>query len=1182
MSHTSIDQPGTVGTPSSQPTPSLPSTTYNTSNISGGTINNVHGDFHSNPVNHYYGLSSVDASVNPASQPPLPLPPFNDAPIDRISSCFTGRESELDFITTSFNTFQSDKPTRFVIYGMPGLGKSQLALQHANLAFTAGVYSHVFFVSASTVEKLGQGLARILGLLNHAERNHPDQAVQIAVVRLWLEQSDRHGCWRWLLILDNVTAESAQFLREHLPRQNASGNILITTRTRNIAESVANSAGQEHIIFELKALSKAQSVALLLKRAGVQTGAAEDLTSAEKLVSRIGCLPLAVEQAGSYMKRSGFKNASQMQRMYDSRGLKEVITWENNLTTYEEKSVLATITVQLQKLDEIDPDAHKLIKTLAFLDPDNIPINILSLGARAISDRLANNAGLWFNVFSAPEGKLSPILGSVKSLQEKKRRDTPDPLEGVPPDLRGLIELICSEERVRIALRHFEDLSIAQPLYDGEPSLHIHDLIQWVLQQGTILRQEEGYRALSITLLCHAFWTIDSPDEPQSWAECERFVPHFAALGTQDEMHPGMSEEYMDTKHCIAQYFTSRGRYAEAETLLGRVLVDRRRLLSSDNIRTFDVLHNLATVYARLGRYQEAEPQFLRVLAAAEKQLGVDHPSTLETVNALANLYQDQGKFDEAESLHARVLAGSEKQFGGADNPSTLRTVNNLASLHVSQGRYAEAESLYARALAGSEKQLGAEHPSRLITVNNLAGLYQSQGKFHEAESLYARALAGWEDQLGVDHPSTLTAVNNLASVHVSQGKFHKAEGLYARVLAGSEKQFGADHPSTLKTVNNLAGLYKRQGKFHEAEGLYVLAQSGWEKQLGADHPETLKTASNLAHLYQDQGKFHEAESLCARALAGCEKRLGADHPSTLSTVCNLAALAGSEKQLGTDHPSTLRTVNNLASLHVSQGRYVEAESLYARALAGSEKQLGVDHPSTLTTANNLAGLYVSQGRYAEAESLYARALAGLEKQLGADHPSTLAIVINIAGLYESQGKFHTAESLYARALAGWEKQLGADHPSTLTTVNNLAGLFVSQGRYAEAESLYARALAGLEKQLGADHPSTLAAVNNLAGLYESQRRYAEAESLYARALAGWEKQLGTDHPSTLATVHNIAYFQHQQGRHQEAEAFYRRALVGQGEKLGPDHPDTQLTLGHLAALLEVQGRHLEGNINSV
>ncbi|KZP26516.1 hypothetical protein FIBSPDRAFT_714032, partial [Athelia psychrophila] len=198
-----------------------------------------------------------------------PLPPLNDAPVDRISSCFTGRESELSFIATSFDTFQSDKPTRVVSYGMPGLGKSQLALRHANQAFIAGTYSHIFWVSASTVEKLVQGLAKILVLVNHADRSHPDQDVQLAAVRLWLDHSQRHGCRRWLLILDNVTVESIHFLQEHLPRQNSNGNILITTRTCNIAESVANVAGQKHVLFELRALSKAQSVDLLLRKAEI-------------------------------------------------------------------------------------------------------------------------------------------------------------------------------------------------------------------------------------------------------------------------------------------------------------------------------------------------------------------------------------------------------------------------------------------------------------------------------------------------------------------------------------------------------------------------------------------------------------------------------------------------------------------------------------------------------------------------------------------------------------------------------------------------------------------------------------------------------------------------------------------------------------------------------------------------
>ncbi|KZP22285.1 TPR-like protein [Athelia psychrophila] len=945
-----VDHLSVARAPSKQSNPSLPNATYITSSISGGTIYNVHGDFH----NHNSRRFSPVASLNSANQSPPSLPPFNDAPIDRISTCFTGREPELDFITTSFNTFQSDKPTRFVIHGMPGLGKSQLALQHANLTFTSGIYSHIFWVSASTVEKLNQGLAQILGLLNHADRNHPDQAVQIAAVRIWLEQSDRHGCRRWLLVFDNVTAESAKFLRDHLPRQNAGGSILMTTRTRNIAKSVANVAGQKHLIFELKALSTAQSVSLLLKKAGIDGITPADLASAEKLVGRMGCLPLAVQQAGSYMKRSGLRNANQLQEIYDKRGLNEVIHWENDLNTYDETSILAAFTLQLQKLKEIDPDAHKLLKTLAFFDPENIPIDILSLGARSICDRLSRNAERSLIISPMSKRKVPAIRRLFEKLKGKQHgKYVPDiseetetnPLEGVPSELISLITFICSEERIQAAFRHFEDLAIAQPLYDVKPSLHIHDLIQWVLQQSTLIDQDEGYRALAIALLCNSFQTIDDPESPQSWDKCEIFVPHFTALGTQDETHSTISEEYLITNESIALYFESRGRYNEAETLLVRVLAHRRRLLGSKDIGTVNTMHHLAGVYADLGRDEEAESLYLPVLAAQEKQFGADHPSTLTAVHNLALIYKSQGKLDEAESLYGRALAGEEKQLG-ADHPSTLVTVNQLASLYQTQGKLYKAESLYVRALTGGEKRLGADHPRTLVTLNNLASLYHTQGKLDEAESLYARVLAGQEKQLGADHPSTLTTVCNLAGLYESQGKLDEAESLYARALAGQEKQLGADHPGTLVTVHNLAGLYKTQGKLDEAESLYARVLAGQEKQLGVDHPTTLTTVSNLAGLYESQGKLDEAESLYARALAG------------------------EEKQLGADHPSTLMTVHNFVYLRYQQGRQQEAEVLYRRALAGQEAKLGLDHPDTQTTLDNLADLLEARGRYQEAEVL--------------------------------------------------------------------------------------------------------------------------------------------------------------------------------------------------------------------
>jgi hypothetical protein len=48
---------------------------------------------------------------------------------------------------------------------------------------------------------------------------------------------------------------------------------------------------------------------------------------------------------------------------------------------------------------------------------------------------------------------------------------------------------------------------------------------------------------------------------------------------------------------------------------------------------------------------------------------------------------------------------------------------------------------------------------------------------------------------------------------------------------------------------------------------------------------------------------------------------------------------------LGGTHPDVAATLNNLAELCRTQGKYAEAEPLYARALAVKEATLGRDTP---------------------------------------------------------------------------------------------------------------------------------------------------------------------------------------------------------------------------------------------
>jgi hypothetical protein len=58
----------------------------------------------------------------------------------------------------------------------------------------------------------------------------------------------------WLLVFDNVHRETLGFLHVHLHLSNERGNILFSTRTTDVVESLVNAAGERHPILELQAL----------------------------------------------------------------------------------------------------------------------------------------------------------------------------------------------------------------------------------------------------------------------------------------------------------------------------------------------------------------------------------------------------------------------------------------------------------------------------------------------------------------------------------------------------------------------------------------------------------------------------------------------------------------------------------------------------------------------------------------------------------------------------------------------------------------------------------------------------------------------------------------------------------------------------------------------------------------
>ena len=88
-------------------------------------------------------------------------------------------------------------------------------------------------------------------------------------------------------------------------------------------------------------------------------------------------------------------------------------------------------------------------------------------------------------------------------------------------------------------------------------------------------------------------------------------------------------------------------------------------------------------------------------------------------------------------------------------------------------------------------------------------------------------------------------------------------------------------------------------------------------------------------------------------------------------------------KVLGAEHPGTIKSKHTLAWAYRGQGRYQEADELYAQVLDSRKKLLGEQHPDTLVSRHCLACTFQRPGRYLEADELELHLLDLREKTLG-------------------------------------------------------------------------------------------------------------------------------------------------------------------------------------------------------
>lgn len=799
---------------------------------------------------------------------------------------FTGREQVLAELEASLHAQnRASVLPETTLHGYGGVGKTQVAVEYAYLR--ADEYQLIWWVPAEEPGAVRSSLSALAGRLGLPISHNMEQTVRSVLDALAYTTS-----LSWLLVYDN--ADEPGSLDNLVP--SSGGHVIITSRNPDWAAATGAT-------LEVDVFSRAESKLMLRKR---RPEISE--SDADRLAEKLGDLPLALEQAASWLITT-MTSVDDYLAEFDRQSRKLL---DDGRPRQYPSTVLTFVALALNRLRETAPAAARLLELMAFLGPEPISTTLLWAGRGADIDEPLHSA-----------------------LQE--RND------------------------IARAVRDLGRFGLAR-VDSASKRMQVHRLVQLVLREELTDERREEARRNARHLLAAA--NPGYPDDPATWPRHAEINPHIRVAG--------LIEGGIDGRRAVLdqlRYVYSTGDLEGCRDLAEEILASWDRPIEAggqgpDDGLTLLAIRRYADALRSLGDFPRAQQAGLRAWEEMRRALGDEHEYTLGAANGVAADMRIAGDFQGARDLDERNLELCRQVLGEGD-PSTVRALNSVAVDRRMLGDFQGAYETDVEMARQARSALGEGDALTFFAIAGQARDLYSLGRYRESLDLQREALPAHTALLGPEHAHVLMAQGLVAISLRKTGQLADALTLTHDNYRSHGTRFGPNHAQTLAATMSYANALRATGDPTNARSLAVTAHTSYEELYGPRHPLTLSAAVNLAIIHRALGDDLDARALDEATLEIMREVLGSAHPYLLCLMSNYGndlarahrltqarelssqLLEVSTRVRGVQHPYTLHCATNAALDMIDTGDEADGLALLTDTVAALERVLGKNHPET-------------------------------------------------------------------------------------------------------------------------------------------------------------------------------------------------------------------------------------------